>query len=79
MDGIGNVLAVIDGRYLLVEFQDHNGNVCYFHTDARVVWMPDGTSVYDFLTKETTDAQIDSIFSAEEDNTAGNNTEEGEN
>ena len=62
-----NTGAVIDGRYLLVEFQDSNGNVCYFHTDARVVWLPDGASLYDFLNSDISDEQINSIFNKEEE------------
>lgn len=77
--GRESVTGTIEGRAVISEFQDYQGTVHYWHTDARATWMPDGTSVYDFLTKETTDAQIDSVFSVEEDNTAGNNTEEGEN
>lgn len=59
-------VSVIDGRYLLVEFQDADGNVCYFHTDARVVWLPDGTSLYAFLNADVTDEQINSIFESAE-------------
>lgn len=54
----GTVSGVLDGRYLLVEFSDNNGNVCYFHTDARIVWLPDGTSVWDFLNGCATDEDI---------------------
>ncbi len=61
-DNIVNVTAVVDGRYLLAEYQDHLGNVYYFHTDPRVVWMPDGTSLYAYLTAPVTDEQINSIF-----------------
>ncbi|MFG6336305.1 MAG: hypothetical protein K1W20_12710 [Lachnospiraceae bacterium] len=57
-NGTLNVVGILDGRYLLVEFSDHNGNVCYFHTDVRVVWMPDGTSLGDFLSREATDEEI---------------------
>ncbi|MFG6334523.1 MAG: hypothetical protein K1W20_03475 [Lachnospiraceae bacterium] len=58
LDGTMNVSGVLDSRYLLVEFSDHNGNVCYFHTDTRVVWMPDGTSLGDFFSREATDEEI---------------------
>lgn len=62
MEGTMTVVGILDGRYLLVEFSDHNGNVCYFHTDARVVWMPDGTSLSDFLTIRATDEEIDAAL-----------------
>lgn len=58
MEGEMNVTGVLDGRYLLVEFSDHKGNVCYFHTDIRVVWLPDGTSLLDFINKDATDEEI---------------------
>lgn len=58
MEGTLNVVGVLDGRYLLVEFSDSNGNVCYFHTDIRVVWLPDGTSLGYFLSEEATDEDI---------------------
>lgn len=45
-------------RYIMAEFQDSNGNIIYFHTDVRVVWMPDGASLGDFLNKEATDEEI---------------------
>ena len=63
MEGTVNVLGAVDGRYLLVEFQDANGNVCYFHTDFRVVWLDDETSLATFL-KENTDEEIDAIIDA---------------
>lgn len=58
MEGTLNVVGILDGRYLLVEFSDHNGNVCYFHTDIRVVWLPDGSSLWDFLNQKVTDEEI---------------------
>jgi len=58
MEGEMNVTGVVDGRYLLVEFSDSDGNVCYYHTDARVVWLPDGTSLWDFMNKGVTDEEI---------------------
>lgn len=58
MEGTLNVVGVLDGRYLLVEFSDDSGNVCYFHTDIRVVWLPDGTSAWDFLSQEATEEEI---------------------
>ena len=57
----GTVVGIIDVRYLLVEFQDNNGNVCYFHTDFRVVWLDDETSLATFL-KENTDEEIDAMI-----------------
>ena len=63
MEGTATVVGVIDGKYLLVEFQDSDGNVCYFHTDARVVWLPDGTALATFL-KEETDEEIEAMIDA---------------
>lgn len=58
------VVTEVDGVYRLVEFQDYQGNVCYFHTDARVTWMADGTSVESFMrNSELTEAQINEIMS----------------
>ncbi len=48
--------------YIMAEFQDYRGNIIYWHTDARVVWFPDGTSLYDFLSADVTDEQIDRIL-----------------
>ncbi len=57
-------ITEIDGRYLLVEFQDYKGNVCYFHTDARVTWLKDGNNVQNYLdNSEMTDSQINEILS----------------
>lgn len=58
-----NVLGIVDGRYLLAEFQDHKGNVIYWHTDFRVVWLDDETSLATFL-KENTDEDIDEMIDA---------------
>ncbi len=69
MDGTMNTTDMTEARVRITEFQDYQGNVHYFHADARSTWMPDGSSVYDFLTAETTGEQIDSIFNEEEDNT----------
>lgn len=49
-------------RYIMAEFQDSNGNIMYWHTDARVVWLPDGTSLYAYLNADVTDGQIDKIL-----------------
>lgn len=49
-------------RYIMAEFQDANGNIIYWHTDARVVWLPDGTSLYAFLNDEVTDAMLNGIL-----------------
>lgn len=45
-------------RYRREEYQDNEGNVIYPHTDAAVVWLLDGTSLGDFLSKEATDEEI---------------------
>lgn len=63
MEGTASVVGTVDGRYLLVEFQDSNGNVCYFHTDFRVVWLDDETSLATFL-KENTDEEMDAMIDA---------------
>lgn len=59
-------LTSVDGRYLLVEFSDYQGNVIYFHTDSRVVWMQNGKSLESFLGTEITDEQIKSILRNDE-------------
>lgn len=45
-------------RYRREEYQDNEGNVIYPHTDAAVVWLPDGTSLDTFLSKNATDEEI---------------------
>lgn len=52
-------------RYIMAEFQDSNGNIIYFHTDARVVWLPDGTSLYDVLAAKISDEQINTILNGQ--------------
>lgn len=52
-------------RYIMAEFQDSNGNIIYFHTDARVVWLPDGTSLYALLNGTMTDEQINTILNGQ--------------
>lgn len=49
-------------NYRKEEFQDENGDVIYPHTDARVVFLPDGMTVYDFLNNEVTNEQINQIL-----------------
>ena len=49
-------------RYRREEFQDHKGNVIYWHTDGRVVWLPDGDSLWDFIKDDVTDDQITQIL-----------------
>lgn len=49
-------------RYIMCEFQDSNGNIVYWHTDARVVWLPDGTSLYTYMDADVTDEQINAIL-----------------
>lgn len=49
-------------RYRREEFQDYEGNVVYPHTDARVVWMPNGKSLWDFCKDDVTDEQIAQIL-----------------
>ncbi len=65
MEGTLKVTSV-DGRYLLVEFSDYQGNVIYFHTDSRVVWMQNGKSLEAFLSTEVTDEQIKNILRTDE-------------
>lgn len=58
-------IATVDGRYLLVEFQDYQGNVLYFHTDARATWLQDGTSVQAHLDDyELTESDLSDIFAS---------------
>lgn len=45
-------------RYRREEIQDSEGNVIYPQTDTAAVWMPDGTLLRDFLSKEVTDGEI---------------------
>lgn len=45
-------------RYRREEIQDYEGNVIYHHTDAAVVWLPDGTSLENFLSKNATEEEI---------------------
>lgn len=52
-------------RYIMAEFQDSNGNIIYFHTDARVVWFPDGTSLYALLNETMTDERINAILNGQ--------------
>lgn len=49
-------------RYRLEEAQDSEGNVIYWHTDARVIWLPDGMSLADFLKDDVTNKQINAIL-----------------
>ncbi|MCM1040414.1 MAG: hypothetical protein NC434_13940 [Ruminococcus sp.] len=49
-------------RYRREEFQDSDGNAIYFHTDARVVWIPDGDSLWDFIKDDVTDERIAQIL-----------------
>lgn len=49
-------------RYIMCEFQDSQGNIIYWHTDARVVWLPDGTSLYAYMDANVTDDQINAIL-----------------
>ena len=52
----------MNGKYIMAEFQDADGNIIYWHTDARVVWLPDGTSLNVYLDADVTDEQIDKIL-----------------
>ena len=45
-------------RYIMAEFQDDKGNIIYWHTDARVVWLPDGTSLYAYMDADVADLVI---------------------
>lgn len=47
---------------LRIQFQDSNGNIIHWHTDARVVFFPDGTSLYALYNNEVTDEQINQIL-----------------
>lgn len=49
-------------RYIMAEFQDANGNIVYWHTDARVVWLSDGTSLDAYLNADVTDERINKIL-----------------
>lgn len=49
-------------RYIMAEFQDSKGNIVYWHTDVRVVWLPDGTSLYTYIDADVTDEQINAIL-----------------
>lgn len=49
-------------RYIMAEFQDDEGNIIYWHTDARIVWLPDGTSLYAFLNSAVTDTTLNGIL-----------------
>ncbi len=51
-----------NGRYIMAEFQDSDGNIIYWHTDARVVWLPDGTSLDTYLNADVTDDLINEIL-----------------
>lgn len=44
------------------ELQDYEGNTIYPHTEAQVVWMPEGESIADFLNTNVTKDDIKSIF-----------------
>lgn len=48
-------------RYRIEEWQDHNGNVIYPHTDARGVWVDD-SSLYALLNATISDEQINTIL-----------------
>lgn len=44
------------------ELQDYEGNTVYPHTEASVVWMPEGQSLSDFMKDELTDDQIKQLI-----------------
>lgn len=48
--------------YRIEEIQDSEGNVVYPQTDARGVWLPDGSSAWDFLKEDVADEQIAQIL-----------------
>ncbi len=44
------------------ELQDYEGNTVYPHTEATVVWLPEGQSVAEFIRDEVTDDQIKQLI-----------------
>lgn len=58
-------MAENTSRYRMEEFQDNEGNVVYPHTDARVTWMQDGTSLHAYLSdSELTESNLNEIFAS---------------